>query len=283
VVRIGNTKAICTSSYLYDSSILFTHTGFAFETYDVLQSLQAQSPYSSYAKDCSKAFDMWFVKMLKTAAGDAFSEEFQAYYLGRNVNPYENEIFARAYKNAALVHYKVLQFYRGLDASNVILKVGHETVQELLKRELTEDEKLDADGEVDEIDALLSDPEVLVKFKELPQKLQCTMNAAIIEYVFDREIGVKFSSFYMTLPQLYDTLVVRTEPEPDYPQIIRDIPFDSGMVVLCPKQEPPIIRVDTFYEALVAWASVVTKHYDGEIYDANNNRVTLKRFFKTIF
>jgi len=279
-VRIGDTKAICTSAFVYDFSVLLTHAEFAFRVYAFLQKNVTTSPFSQYAKDSKETFDLFFIKMLKTATGDAFGEEFQAYFLSRSVYPFEYLLYTRGYKNAALVDYKVLQFQRGLDASNAILKIGHETVQELLKRDLTEDEKLSED--VQSIDALLSDEEVEKKFVLLPRKLQCTMHAAILEYVFEREMNVKFVKFYMTLPELYALSCSRTHVI-EYPHIVRDLPFDSGMLVVCSKFEPHFVRVDTFYDALVCWVSLVTQFYDGEIYDDNAERISLGGFFRKMF
>ena len=261
VVRINNNRAIPTSSFLYDFTILCRETErnlLCFETFH--QTRSAEPDYRQLLTQIKPTYLKWAANMIVTAAGDDFCALFGKFFCKVHTLHFERLLYKRKYPSVRVVYYKLLQTIRGMVIANNIMQRGNDFVVDLLKRETNEDEQEELD--LDDPDSMCSDAVVLQRMEKLSPEEFNIIILGIIDYVTERQFK-----------RPVDTFFTRSfEPDVSLEPAMLRVPFSTTIILFTKTQDP--VAFSSFYESFAAWAYHLQRDYEGILYDKKTGEKT---------
>ena len=291
VVRIGNERAVCTSAFVYDFSIMCREFETQLSTFCHCQSLTHADNYSTFITDCFPSFKRWAGDMIITATGDNFCDFFTKFYLKIQLQQFEQNIYQRQYpQTGALIPYKVLQSIRGVDLANSFMEFGSTFITDLLAKETGSDQhtknqafdkqnhliKSEADEDEDE-DEMCTTAQILERMDKLDSYVLDVLIYAVLEYVLTRQWNRSLHSFM--------THNIH-EPVVDEPRILW-VPLKRVYYVLT-KTDEEHVCFSTLVDAFLVFMYQLEKHYNGTLYclktkEQINCSILLKTMFGTTY
>jgi len=262
-VRINNNRAIPTSAFLYDYTVLTREVERDFLCFETFCNIRnAMQDYSEFLTQVKPTFLKWAASMIVTAAGDDFCALFGKFYCKAHVKHFEELLYRRKFPKIHIVYYKLLQTTRGMEEANRIMQTGNDFVVDLLKREVKdEDEQEELD--LENPDSMCSDTVVLERMGNLNPTDFNIIILGILDYVTERQWKRNINTFF-TRSFSPDTTLE--------PSLLR-VPFSDKLILFTNSQEP--IAFNSFYEAFAAWAYHLQRDYEGALYDKETGEKTI--------
>ncbi len=273
VVRIGNDRAVCTSAFAYDFSVLCRTLRSRMRQFKLLEPVLehgAEKFYQPFLESVRKPFLNWAGGMVITAAGDDFCDLFTKFYCNSHVQDYERLLYRRMFPNIGkIIPYKLLEALRGMDIANAIMAKGGESILNLIKYVPPNDE-----SDQDEPDDSMCTTETIVeRMNSLQDEQLDLLVMAILDYVLERQWNRTIRSF------LVDSVSANVENEPK----ILWVPFHRTFVVLS-KAEDSRLPFTRFRDAFAVFAYQLQKHYDGILFNSQTNeRLLCAPLLKKLF
>lgn len=263
VVRINNNRAIPTSCFLYDFSVLcreVERNRLFFKSFH--KTHNATDDYQQFFEQVKPTYLKWAANMIVTAAGDDFCALFGKFYCKAHVRHFETLLYRRKFPSVRIVHYKLLQTTRGMKVANDVMQTGNDFVVDLLKREIKDDEEQD-ELDLEDPDSMCSDETVLERMEKLNPTDFNILMMGIIDYVTERQ-----------WKRTVDTFFTRsTTPDVTLEPSMLKVPFSNKVVVFTKSQEP--VSFESFYEAFAAWCYHLQRDYEGALYDSKTGEKTI--------
>ena len=264
VVQINNNRAIPTSCFLYDFSVLCREVERNRLFFKQLHNTDpARNDYQQFLTQVKPTYLKWAANMVVTAAGDDFCALFGKFYCKSHVRHFEILLYRRKFPSVRIIHYKLLQTTRGMGIANEIMQTGNDLVVDLLKREVKEDDTEQEDLDVDDPDAMCSAETVLERMQQLSSHDFNILLTGIIDYVTDRQWGRTIDSFFTR------SMETDTSLEP----AMLKIPFTNKIVLFTKSQEP--VCFDSFFEAFAGFCYHLQRDYEGCLYDKKTGEKTI--------
>jgi len=261
-VRINNNRAIPTSCFLYDFSVLCREVErnlFFFETFHSLK--DSSVDYSEFFTQVKPTYLKWAANMIVTAAGDDFCALFGKFYCKAHVRHFEILLYKRKFPSVRIIYYKLLQVTRGMLTANEIMQTGNDLVVDLLKREILDEEQEELD--LEDPDSMCSGETVLERMEKLNKNDFNILMMGIIDYVTERQWNRTVETFF-TRSTTPDTIL---EP------VLLRIPLSDRIILFTKSQEP--VAFQSFYEAFAAWCYHLQRDYEGILYDKKTGEKTI--------
>lgn len=278
-VRIGNGRAVCTSSFAYDFSILCREIERRFDLCTCVLTDHTNTAsvlsYHSFLSECSEPFLHWANGMIVTASGDNFADFYATYFMNLQLQSFELLLFQRQFPKSMTVPYKILQLTRGLQRANHIMEQGTSLIHTLLQQDdgtNTKPQKAAAAAaDKEEEDAELSANEVYQRYQELSPDIQDSLLHAVLDYTLVRHWNRSLNSFFTT------TLTPHVQDEPRFCYVF----FQRRYYVLS-KDSKPIGGFTAFQDAFLTFVYVLQKSYSGTIYNNAHEKINCSALLKSM-
>ena len=261
-VRINNNRAIPTSCFLYDFSILSREIERNFLIFERFVDLNNSKNYFEYLEQIKPTYLKWAANMIVTAAGDDFCSLFGKFYCKLHVEHFEILLYKRKYPSVRIIYYKLLQTTRGMEEANRLMQTGNDFVVDLLKREIVDEDDQD-ELDLEDPDSMCSAETVLERMKKLSGREFDNIIKGIIDYVSERQWNRTIDTFFSR----------DSDPDVSLEPAFLKVPFSNKIVLFTNKQPP--VTFDTFYEAFAGFCYHLQRDYEGVLYDKKTGEKTM--------
>ena len=272
-VCINNNRAIPTSSFLYDFSILCRELERNFYIQEIFtDTTNGTVEYVEFLDQIRPHYYKWAAGMIVTAAGDDFCDIFGKFFCKTKVKYFEELLYKRKFPSARIIYYKLLQSTRGITVANEFMTVGNDFVLDLLKRDLPDDSDDENDElDLDDPDSMCSADTVLERMEKLETEYFNTIMMGIIDYVCERQWLRPVNTFFTR----------KINPDVSLEPVLLRVAFTSKIVLFTKSQEP--VSFISFSDAFAGFCYHLQKDYDGILYDKNGEKTHCTSLLKKMF
>lgn len=271
VVRIGNDRAVCTSAFVYDFSVIVREVQRRIKCFETAAQLKNSAElYEPFINETHTSFIHWCGDMVITAAGDDFCDLFTKYFLDLQIHDFERDIYLRMFpQTGTIVAYKLLQSIRSGDVANSFMLTGQSFISDLLKKQQQNE---DDEDEEEPDDSMCTVAEIVLRMECLDEQMLDTLFMALLDYVLVRQWERDLKSF-----MAYDfSCDVEEEPR------LLWVPFQRMYYVLTITQE--VLAFPRFVHAFAVLCYHLQKSYNGVFFHpTTRERVVCSELIQNMF